>query len=447
MRSARNLLQRRFSGRLSINEGSAHDEEEEDPTYRPPSEVILDKLKNNYNVFFSELVLGDEIIGVDYILLLRALCYNATVRHVTITNNFLGTFNTDEIRILLEVVGGMPKLESLTIYFFPEMPMQARTVANVLNRTKNLRELHFYDLELAGDDYDLEPLGEAVEALRNLRVISLNQLGLEEEEEEMISPDHLVNSLSKLPLLEEVIITTRRVLNWDDDSLGGLCSSQSLKSLKLKNMNLDKSQVSSISSSLQTETSTLTHLHLSNCGIDVDGWRAVAGILPENATLMHLDLSQCNELDDDTCTAIASCMEKNNCLKILQLYNDEGSKVTSRGVTALCRMLEKNTTLECFEISYQGDDSNGFRAVAQALTENDSLKKLYIENHSNSVDTSGVVAIGKALECENTALEQIAIVYSGADDEGVIALAQAIRKSSTLKHFTFNKAEYRSHVR
>ena len=448
MRSARNLLGRTFSGRrLTVNDDSlgAQQDDGEANRPRPAYEIVLDKLKNNYNVFFTELILGDETIGVDYILLLRALCYNTTVRHVTIGNNFLGTFNTDEIRILLEVVGGMPKLENLSIFFFPEMQVKAKTVANVLNRTKNLKELHFYDLELAGDDYDLEPLGEAVEALRNLRIISLNQLGLEEGEGEMISPDHLVNSLSRLPLLEEVIISTRRTLNWDDDSLGSLCKSETMKSLNLKNMNLSSSQVSSISTALQ-ENPSVTHLHLSDCGIQPEGWRSLASILPENETLLHLDLSQCKELDDDGCTAIATCMEENVGLKTLQLHNDDkASKVTSRGVAALFRMLEKNTALECLEVSYQGDDSSGFKAVAEALSRNDSLKKLYLENHGEGVDTSGVVAIGKALESGNTALEKIAIIYDGADDEGVIALAQAMQKSSSLKHFTFNKAEYRSH--
>lgn len=442
------MLSRTFSGRrLSLGDesvGSTGTEGEEwEP--RPPHEITLNKLNNNYNVFFTELILGDDIVGVDYILLLRALCHNSTVRHVTISNNFLGKFNTDEIRILLEVVGGMPKLETLAIYFFPEMPMQAKTVANFLHRTKNLRELHLFDLELTGDDYDLEPLGEAVEALRSLRTISLNQLGLEEGEGEMISPDHLVNSLSRLPMLEEVVITTRRILKWDDDSLGSLCKSATLKSLKLMNMNLSSSQVSSISQSLQ-ESSSITHLHLSNCGIQPEGWRALASILPENSTLQHLDLSQCEELDDDSCTAIASCMEGNSGVKVLQLHHDEKTtKVTSNGIVALFRMLEKNTVLECLEVSYNGSDSSGFKAVAEALSRNASLKKLYLENHGKGVDTAGVVAIGKALESENTALEQIAIIYDGADDEGIIALAQAMKTSSTLKHFTFNKAEYRSH--
>jgi hypothetical protein len=39
-------------------------------------------------------------------------------------------------------------------------------------------------------------------------------------------------------------------------------------------------------------------------------------------------------------------MENNSGLRVLQLYNDDQSNVTSRGIIALFRMLEKNTTLD-----------------------------------------------------------------------------------------------------
>jgi hypothetical protein len=99
----------------------------------------------------------------------------------------------------------------------------------------------------------------------------------------------------------------------------------------------------------------------------------------------------------------------------------------------------------CLEVSFNGSDSSGYKAVADALSRNDSLKKLYLENFATAVSTIGVVAIGKTLESKNSALEQIAIIFDGADNDGVIALAQAMQASQTLKHFTLNKAEYRSH--
>ena len=171
--------------------GGAQENEEEDQQETGNSEnskaslALFDKLYNNYNVFFDKLELGDEVVGCDYILLLRALCHNTTVRHVTIGSNFLGNLNTDdEIRIVLEVIASMPKLETLRIHYFPEMPLHARSVANILKRTKYLKELHFFDLELAGDDYDLEPLGEALENLATLKNVSFYRLGLEEREDD-----------------------------------------------------------------------------------------------------------------------------------------------------------------------------------------------------------------------------------------------------------------------
>ena len=209
-------------------------------------------------------------------------------------------------------------------------------------------------------------------------------------------------------------------------------------------MELSHSLVSSVAAALEGNRH-LKHLQLSDCGIDGDGWKAIASALPENSTLQHLDLSQCNTLDDDGCFAIGSFMEGNTALKTLQLQNDESSQVTSRGVTSLMRMLEKNTTLECLELSFTASDDVGFKSVADALVRNKSLKRLYLENHAKAVSTKGVVAIGKALESENAGLENIALIFDGADSDGVLALAKAVEKSSTLKHFTFNRAEYRSY--
>ena len=209
-------------------------------------------------------------------------------------------------------------------------------------------------------------------------------------------------------------------------------------------MNLNSSQVASIAEALQTNTSLL-YLQLSDCGIDMEGWRAVASILPENKTLLHLDLSQCNTLDDDGCFIIGSCMEGNTALKTLQLHNDESSQVTSRGISSLARMLETNETLETLEISFNARDDHGYKAIAEALVRNKTLKKLYVENHGTTVSTGGVVFIGRVLESENNTLEQLAMMFDGADNDGVLALAQAMDKTRTLKHFTFNRAEYRSH--
>jgi len=210
-------------------------------------------------------------------------------------------------------------------------------------------------------------------------------------------------------------------------------------------MDLNTTQLSSIAASLSGETSSLTILRLSRCGIDTEGWRAIASILPENKSLLHLDLSQCETLDDDGCFILGSCLEGNGTLKMLQLHNDICSNVTSRGISSLFRSLEANESLECLEISFSAKDVFGYKSAAECLCRNSALKKLYLENHGTQVTTAGIVAIGKALEENNETLEQLAIIFDGADNNGVLALAQAMQTSTTLKHFTFNRAEYRSH--
>lgn len=408
---------------------------------------LLDNLLNTFNIFFDKVELNNLNKTVDYVDLVRALCQNSNIKTVTIDKGFLSPLNKDEIRILLEVIGSMPKLESLSVHFPPESPLKPEVLGKVLLRIKNLKELHLTDLELTGDEYDMEPLGEIIEGMKYLRSISINQLVLQKpprEDDDAMFPDHIVNPLATLPALEEVVISSPTKLSWDEDSLGGLCDSKTLKSLILENMQLDPSQIGAIAEAIQGDSSVLQHLEFCDCDIENDGWRSLATALPDNKSLRVLDLSQCNSLDDDGCFIIASCMESNTGIKVLKLHNDTASAVTSHGITSVFRMLEKNTSLECLEVCFTADDDSGFKAVADALQRNSSLKTLYIENFGSKVSTRGVVAIGKALETHNKTLEEIGIVFDGEDSDGVLALAQAMQKSPSLKRFAFSRAEYRN---
>lgn len=422
-------------------------EEVDQETLRARAEKeLLDNLYNNYNIFFDTMVLGQSVRRVDYVDLLRGLCHNTTVRYVTLELEFMNNLRGDEVRILLEVIGGMPKLETLTIHFLPELAMTPVTLADFLRRAKStLKELHLFNLELAGDDYDMEPLAEVLESLTLLTKVSFNKLGiveLEDEDRDPITPDLLVNAVANLPALEEISMSSRHDMAWDEDSLGGLCESKTLKVLKINNIQLDDGQVAAIASALQ-ENATMQHLELSKCGVDDNGWKAIASFLPDNKTLEVLNLSQSPALNDDGCFVVGSCIETNTSLKILQLQNEGSSEVTSQGISTLFRTLEKNTTLECIEVSFTAKDDRGFKSVADALSRNNTLKQMYIENHAAAVSTKGIVAIGSALE-SNTSLEKIGIIFDGEDSEGVLALAQAMQKSSSLKHFAFNNSEYHS---
>jgi hypothetical protein len=200
-----------------VKSDQEEEEEEVKTIAQKNAESVLVNLNNNMNIFFDTLELNEDAAQVDYILLIRALCHNATVRYLTIASKFLAAFNTDEIRILLEIVGGMPKLETLTVHFFPQLTLQPATIANVIKRTSYLREIQFHQLQLAGDDYDMEPLGEALEALTSLKRISFIQLGLEDggDDVDPASLEHIVSSLSSLPALEEVEITMHHKVRYE----------------------------------------------------------------------------------------------------------------------------------------------------------------------------------------------------------------------------------------
>jgi hypothetical protein len=104
---------------------------------------MLVNLNNNMNIFFDKLELNEDAAQVDYTLLICAVCHNATVRYLTIASKFLTSFNTDEIRILLEIVAGMPRLETLIIHFFPQLTLQPANIAMSSNTHPIYKSFNF----------------------------------------------------------------------------------------------------------------------------------------------------------------------------------------------------------------------------------------------------------------------------------------------------------------
>jgi hypothetical protein len=433
--------------------------QEEEVAQKKACKALTDSLYNNFNIFFDTLQLNGAVASIDLVDLLRALCANTTVHYVTVQEDFWDDkkYNANEMTILLQVIASLPKLETLRIHFNngtthptpPTIPLSGKNVANILMQTTTLlKELHWYNLELQVGDYyeDMEPLSQALESMTCLKVISLQQLALQHADEDHdpgSALDHIVNALSNLVALEEINISTRDKYPWDEDSLGDLFHAEStLRTCRFANLELENSQVSAMGEALQSNTA-LRHLELIHCGIDRGEWRSIAGIFQDNHHLQYLDLSQNEQLDDEGCFAIGFCMEVNTGLTVLKMVNTAACDVTSKGVCHLFRMLEKNKTLQCFEISFTGKDDAGYKAAADALQRNQTLQKLYVENHATAVSTQGIVTLAHVLESgKNQILTQITLVFDGVDDNGVVALATAAQKNTTLKHFAGNRAEY-----
>jgi len=85
---------------------------------------IIQYIHNDRHVF-DELELDDEVLYVEtYEKILKVLCSITFVKSAVVRESFLASLNENKIRIVLEMIGRLPKLQSLTIEF-PDEIIQA----------------------------------------------------------------------------------------------------------------------------------------------------------------------------------------------------------------------------------------------------------------------------------------------------------------------------------
>ncbi|XP_065902679.1 ribonuclease inhibitor-like [Dysidea avara] len=81
-------------------------------------------------------------------------------------------------------------------------------------------------------------------------------------------------------------------------------------------------------------------------------------------------------------------------------------------------------------MSFNAIGKDGATAIAQAITNNKTLKQLYINNCE--ITSTGATAIANSL-LHNTSLEELGMSYNAIGKDGATAIAQAITNNKTLK--------------
>ena len=149
-------------------------------------------------------------------------------------------------------------------------------------------------------------------------------------------------------------------------------------------------------------------------------------------------ISNSNAIGEDGATAIAQAITNNKTLKELIINNCE---ITSTGATAIANSLQHNTSLEVLDMSYNAIGKDGATAIAQAITNNKTLKELIINNCE--ITSIGATAIANSLQ-HNTSLEDLVMSSNAIGKDGATAIAQAITNNKTLKELIINNCEITS---
>ncbi|XP_065900976.1 leucine-rich repeat-containing protein 74B-like [Dysidea avara] len=175
-----------------------------------------------------------------------------------------------------------------------------------------------------------------------------------------------------------------------------------------------------------TKSNTLRVLNISDNNITSTGAIAIANSL-HNTSLEELDMSQ-NAIGQDGATAIAQAITNNKTLKQLNISICE---ITAIGATAIANSLLHNTSLEELHMSCNAIGEDGATAIAQAITNNKTLKQLNISKCE--ITATGATAIANSL-LHNTSLEVLYMSNNAIGEDGATAIAQAITNNKTLKN-------------
>ncbi|XP_065900930.1 protein NLRC3-like [Dysidea avara] len=152
----------------------------------------------------------------------------------------------------------------------------------------------------------------------------------------------------------------------------------------------------------------------------------------------HTSINNSNTIGEDGATAIAQAITNNKTLKKLII---NGCEITSTGATAIANSVLHNTSLEELDMSNNAIGEDGATAIAQAITNNKTLKKLII--NGCEITATGATAIANSL-LHNTSLEELDISFNAIGEDGATAIAQAITNNKTLKKLIINGCEITS---
>ena len=195
------------------------------------------------------------------------------------------------------------------------------------------------------------------------------------------------------------------------------------KSLTLNDQRIREQGATGLFAGLK-ENRTLKELYLSRCCMHSS---AEAGKTWGDGSPMQYSTSGMPQLVD--------ALMANRTLTTL---NIDGNVMSAECATHLAEMLKVNTTLETLSItlSFLDADSDGcLRALAEALTDNLTLKRLDVSQNRTEfvgLHAEGLAHLAEALKV-NQSLTKLDLAASLIDDEGALLFVEALKVNRTLE--------------
>lgn len=365
----------------------------------PAVSSILEKLQGNHEDF-ETLTLDKELItGCCLTDLLRSLCSNTSIRHVSIVENFFNNImdndhdnqcfrpNFERAKSILEIVGGLPKLETLYIKFpnnnsssnhndsESNLSVSSRNGSIITdndedddddansnwskqNDTRNniglyllhstihkkkafkLKWMYIHGLKLNAKTEttttisDTTMLAEAFSTLQNLKTLYLHDLEIanfvvQKQEEEIVEEAAFFSMMgSTLPKLEEIEIRLKYRSNVPTMFFNNINYMSSLVSLALCNMILDTEQATHLIYEGLQLSKSITKFELWRSDLGPNFGNLLCNMITENKSLETIIISHVIFYKTyNVMITLKNAIKSNTTIKDIALLNISTGKI------------------------------------------------------------------------------------------------------------------------
>lgn len=174
------------------------------------------------------------------------------------------------------------------------------------------------------------------------------------------------------------------------------------------------------------EGSILKSLDLSNNALGEKGVRAFEKLLKSQSRLEKLYLMN-DGISEEAARAVSELIPSTENLKVLHFHNN---MTGDEGALAIAELVRRSRLLEDFRCSSTRVGSDGGIALCEALETCAHLKRLDLRD--NMFGTEAGKALGEALKKCGSLITEIYLSYLNLEDEGAIAILNALKESAPL---------------
>ncbi|KAL1251668.1 hypothetical protein QQF64_019464, partial [Cirrhinus molitorella] len=298
---------------------------------------------------------------------------------------------------------------------------------------------HLKELDLTGNDPGQSGVKELIALLQD-GCYKLNTIRFLKSPAAQEACEYLTKVLQISPLvLTELDLSEDKLGDLDGEKLSALLmdSHSKLKKMKLNNCKWTEKSCLVLAMVLSSKT-ILKEMDLNNSRLLVSGVKEICeGLKNPVCELKILKLSQC-DLTDASCSALASVLNSDSsCLMDLDLSNNN---LEDSGVKLLSDGLKKNCKLEKLCLSNCNVTEEGYKALASALRSNPS-HLIELDLTGNDPGQLGVKELNDVLQDPNCQLKTLRFLGPAAEEACRFVTEIMGKNPLLLKELNLNKCE------